>query len=293
MKKCPLILSLFIAGCTLVSAQPVEKVKVLFFSFGNQEFPHVLSDSIMISKTSGDTVWFNTSASYPSGQGFYYRTGQKVYKKEAAQDILLYDYSLVAGDSIVIHTNAAIHDTFKVDSVYFKKLNHRTFKAWHLTVKHYTGGNKYMEWIEGLGELRRGWDTKHYYFADGGWETKGMCLNDSIIYWDTSYNYFKDRNPTPTCMFDSVSKRLSIRPTFNDIFSLYPNPASGVLNISSKAEGKVSFMDALGKTYLNDIPVQEGTRAIDVSILPAGAYVVAIRYGNETVHKKILILGNH
>lgn len=281
-----LFLALSLQG---LKAQDIYKVKALFYSFSLREFPYVHSDSVIVTKKSNDTTWFNTTVSYPSGQGFYYRAGQKVYKKEGAKDLLLYDYGLIQGNTFILRTNDNVVDEFMVDSVYSKKLNHRTFKAWHLTEKVSTGARK-MEWIEGLGELGVGWDTKHYTFTDGGWFLKGMCLNDSVIYWDSTYKYFKDREPAPTCMIDSVSKRLSLERLVSNPISLYPNPASDVLNLNTKSSGTFSILDQNGKICIKDQPFDAGNHIINTSVLEPGIYCIAILSGSELLYRKICIL---
>ncbi len=293
MKSKYLLLALlaFFSIMNVGSAQAIHKVKVMLYSFSLKEFPFVHSDSVMISKVSNDTTWFNTTVSYPSGQGFYYRAGQKVYKKEGTKDILLYDYGLAQGNTFILRTNDNVIDEFIVDSVYFKKLNHRTFKAWHLTEKVSSGARK-LEWIEGLGELSVGWDTKHYFFTDGGWFIKGMCLNDSVIYWDSTYKYFKDREPAPTCMIDSISLRLSVKNTVKGAFNLYPNPASDVLNISSASAGVLCIYDYTGKVIMQDIAIEAGSQTIGISTLKTGVYLLSLQSGRSFVYKKICII-NH
>lgn len=291
IKKIVLAFGILLSTFHVSNAQIVDKAKVLFYRHGLQQYPVVYSDSVTVTMVSGDTTWFNTSANNPSGKSYYIRAGSKVYRENfALGPQLYYDYSLVKDDTFVFDVGPP-PDTFIVDSVYYKALNHRNFKAWHLTsIK---DGLK-CEWIEGLGELRRGWDTRGNYFIDAGWMVKGICLNDSVLYWDSAFPYFGNREPGPTCLFDSVSRALGTPDIVSkNKFNLYPNPALDLLTIRSKTDGKVSIMDMTGKSYLSEIPIQEGTHTIDVSSLAAGAYVVAIRYGNEIIHKKILILDNY
>ncbi len=281
----PVFLSLTLNIC---NAQIIDKVKTLYFSHGNTEFPSVHYDSVVVTKISNDTTWFTSN--FPMGQGFYYKAGQKVYKKEITENILLYDYSLVKGDSFFIAYQAQHMDTFIVDSVYQKKMNHRTFKAWHFSNKHPHCNKSKMEWIEGLGELKVGWDTKCYVFADGGWEIKGICLNDSVIYWNTDYNYFKDRNPEPTCQFDSVSKRLNVKNNVSLSFNIYPNPASQTFSINSSSSGSMHVIDCTGKVCMSVINFEEGSQTFDISDLKNGVYLVIIETNEKLFYRHICVV---
>ncbi len=283
------VLSLFL---NVSNAQVVHKVKVLLFQHVMAEFPLVFADSVIVTYTSNDTTWFNTSVQHPFGKSYFYRAGSKVYRENFAMGpVLYYDYSLVKGDTFFSHIGHH-PDTFIVDSIYYKKLNHRTFKAWHLTSVHKTNKIRW-DWIEGLGELGSGWDTRGYFLIDAGWEIKGMCLNDSVIYWNTAYNYFKDREPIPTCLFDSVSKRLGLQEKIAVTdFTFYPNPASDGITIHATSDGLLSIMDQTGRIFIDNKPFIQGTQILDISTLQTGIYFMAIRQENKVLLKKICVV-NH
>jgi len=70
--------------------------------------------------------------------------------------------------------------------------------------------------------------------------------------------------------------------------SVYPNPASSVLNIDAKKEIlSVQLTDAAGRTVLtNNVNNAKGT--INVSHLPKGVYILSVKMKDQTVTKKII-----
>lgn len=74
--------------------------------------------------------------------------------------------------------------------------------------------------------------------------------------------------------------------TVADNVTVFPNPATDVLNISAPQGGVYRLMDLTGRV-LRETSFQGGTASVDVSMLPAGVYVVGVVLENETasVHK--------
>jgi hypothetical protein len=80
--------------------------------------------------------------------------------------------------------------------------------------------------------------------------------------------------------------------SFSDI-NIYPNPVKSVLNISFGRQSnntKLSILNMLGQevfssTIENDVPKQ----SFDISKLPAGTYLVRIKYENKTINKPLII----
>ncbi|WP_055442710.1 T9SS type A sorting domain-containing protein [Lacinutrix himadriensis] len=66
------------------------------------------------------------------------------------------------------------------------------------------------------------------------------------------------------------------------LFSYYPNPVKGLLNITAKKEmSKITVFNMLGQTVLTEIP-NTTTRSLDMSNLQIGAYFVKVTIGNVT-----------
>jgi len=78
--------------------------------------------------------------------------------------------------------------------------------------------------------------------------------------------------------------------------NIYPNPTSGMFNISFITEEvvdlKLMIVDAYGKTILienNDIFIGEYTKQVDLSEYPKGIYMVQIRTNNSFITKRIVV----
>ena len=77
---------------------------------------------------------------------------------------------------------------------------------------------------------------------------------------------------------------------FNEVFELYPNPATTVVNLNVKVPGynKVQIFDMQGK-YINSEDISEDKLAIDISDYKKGLYNLFL-YGEEgKVNTKLLI----
>ncbi len=73
-----------------------------------------------------------------------------------------------------------------------------------------------------------------------------------------------------------------------DVFSVYPNPVSEVLNISSKvAVDQVTVYDILGKVVLSENPGRISP-SINTSSLASGTYMVKVKIGNNSKIVKIV-----
>lgn len=76
-------------------------------------------------------------------------------------------------------------------------------------------------------------------------------------------------------------------------FSVYPNPSSGLINISLKnilKDAKISITDATGRIVktISDLPSSSLLR-IPVSEFSEGLYFVQLNYGNKTYTQKLLL----
>lgn len=77
----------------------------------------------------------------------------------------------------------------------------------------------------------------------------------------------------------------------NNLFTIYPNPASGNVNIAVSnlsGEAQVSVTDVLGKTVLNST-VSEANTNLDVSSLKAGVYFITLKAQDKSTTKKVVI----
>lgn len=73
-----------------------------------------------------------------------------------------------------------------------------------------------------------------------------------------------------------------------DNFSIYPNPVTDILNISTKvAVDQVIVYDILGKVVLSSQPVTISPK-VDMSALASGAYMVKVSIGNTSKTVKVI-----
>ena len=102
--------------------------------------------------------------------------------------------------------------------------------------------------------------------ATGG--TNGDAYIDNIYFWKA-----------PTAGVDDF---------FANAVKLHPNPAYGVVNISTPTNAalEVSVHDLLGKLV---IPVQTIQSQLNISSLNSGMYFVNMKQGTNTATKKLLV----
>lgn len=77
----------------------------------------------------------------------------------------------------------------------------------------------------------------------------------------------------------------------DDLFFVYPNPASGEVRVSSRElsnGAKVEIRDISGRTIIaQSVGMQENR--IDISMVPPGVYFVSLIDGNKSVVKKLIV----
>lgn len=98
-----------------------------------------------------------------------------------------------------------------------------------------------------------------------------------------------------TCTFELTVESVIVGITDNNLetgISLYPNPASDVVNLVNKTNislNKMVIFDINGKTVQQiDLRTMQGERVIDVSNLSSGVYMVQISGENATTIKRLI-----
>ena len=79
--------------------------------------------------------------------------------------------------------------------------------------------------------------------------------------------------------------------------SVYPNPSTGLVNVSLQMKERVEelhilVMDLLGRQIISEnysYPGQEFSKQFDLNDLPNGIYMMQFRTGNQRVMKKIIL----
>ena len=86
--------------------------------------------------------------------------------------------------------------------------------------------------------------------------------------------------PAPAGVGNSVSE---------DDFSLFPNPASGILHVNAVLHGRqaaLRILDMSGKVLLEK-SAKDGRNELNINTFPAGRYVVSICYENTTYSRLV------
>lgn len=89
--------------------------------------------------------------------------------------------------------------------------------------------------------------------------------------------------------FDNVvfDGELGITEDAQQLFAMYPNPASNKINIVSEMGGEkqVAIFDVLGKQVINTVI---GAEALDITALTSGVYIVKITQGQYSATQKLI-----
>ncbi|WP_018341894.1 T9SS type A sorting domain-containing protein [Cytophaga aurantiaca] len=114
------------------------------------------------------------------------------------------------------------------------------------------------------------------------WASKGQDGSDYGVYAQR----YLIANPTTDILNSSADS--------DNLFSFYPNPAKGVVNISTLkdlGETAISISNSTGEIVLEDKQnlSQDGINTIDLSALPAGIYIVKLTSASGVESKKIVI----
>lgn len=87
-------------------------------------------------------------------------------------------------------------------------------------------------------------------------------------------------------VFDPL--RVEVNPTFSNKVVIYPNPSSGSIRLYGLSRGAIYIYNPAGVPVLV-VPEAVPGASIDISDLPAGAYLVKIISGDQVVHRKLIV----
>jgi Secretion system C-terminal sorting domain len=119
--------------------------------------------------------------------------------------------------------------------------------TWELDTVPLDDGHSYF-WINAIGVTGSG-----RIIASIVLDTNSLTYNSAVLAY---------LEPVPSSVAQTVSTQAN--------FTLYPNPATNILNIASPA-GTISISDPLGRSYA----VPRNGNALDISTLPPGVYFVS------------------
>lgn len=107
--------------------------------------------------------------------------------------------------------------------------------------------------------------------VNGGIHTWYDGYNNDIDYTTEIYKFFTGQENVPTDIESNITEN----------FSIYPNPATDIVNITSDSNAELAIFNATGKE-VKRIRTNEGSTSIDISDLPNGMYFIVI---NGNAHK--------
>ena len=210
--------------------------------------------------------------------------GDKVFyngnwtKNSAMGPVLIYDFSLQAGDTLVISDlkfYLSMDDTFFfiVDSIGEVNLRGHKYPAQFIRQPGMGSGSRSFTFVKDIGSLENG----IFHFMCCGFEhwshLTHLCRNDSLLYWSYDVHVWPNGD--------------SCHPYFNDIeelsrrgLLLYPNPASGCVYLNESIPDMAESL----RLYTADgreVPVVFSGDHLDVGHLERGLYVAVLRFGKR------------
>ena len=200
---------------------------------------------------------------------------QKVYLYDSYsnEDMLLYDFSLEQGDSILTGNGESYA---KVDTIIYEPFGNSTdtlkqiYFAW--------GGR----WIEGIGSLWGVLEGLNAFYMTGA-ITKLVCYfeNDILVYHNPDFE---------TCFPDSTTVSVSMFGNKKDI-EVFPNPASDKITINTPGSRifEVEIYDLTGTCLYRKLNIETNRIDLNTDNLPKGLYILKIRDERDTISRKIVI----
>ncbi|OBX23126.1 MULTISPECIES: T9SS type A sorting domain-containing protein [Bizionia] len=90
--------------------------------------------------------------------------------------------------------------------------------------------------------------------------------------------------------FSSTGPTLSVERANATVFSIYPNPAQGSVNVSSNLEQatQLGIYDITGKLVLSNT-ISFGNNRLNISSLSSGVYLMRVSTSTKTVTKKLVV----
>ena len=197
--------------------------------------------------------------------------GQQVYVVyDASDELLLYDFSLEEGDSIVVDI-WNFPKTMKVDSVRYETIAGLNRKIIYFKVPPF---EPLEFWVEGIGS-NYGLLDRGFFAIDA--ESRLLCFEhlDQSVNFTLIECFFPDA-PTD-CSFPTASEHVFAEKLE---LNIYPNPSSEIINVS--VAGKINrdysvhLFSYMGTGINAEVNRQANNFTVNISELNAGIYFVEI-----------------
>ena len=264
----------------LAIAQPDEEFSYWKFWSGNSPNTLSIKDSISNIKIEDDSTSFILSSfqinAFVSQDTIVFKDYK--YYNQSQKNKLIFDESLKTGDTIVFEYEKYLIDTLKDTTL----LDGKSRKLWKMHAILNSGWFYPANWIEGIGEIRQGFN----WITNAGTASlpivAAICNSDSLIYWKP----FMSRQVTPSCDFDYLDTYLGITDNARKSnLTIYPNPSQHFLNFD------VELNNASYKIYnTNGQLLQEGNiqQQVNIASLPNGLYFIEVLKDNTVIRQKFV-----
>ena len=217
----------------------------------------------------------------PSAGGYFYQEGDRVYAYHAETESfkVFYDFTLVAGDTIVFPGDSLVGGDgyFLIDSVTTMQVGSLNLRVQHLTALNIniTWGNKIIELIGSNGCM-----YPQVTFCDPS--TGGLrCYEDGQI------GLINFQSPPRSCTYSTgIDDPLEV-----SVLKIFPNPATNLLNIQSEKPIKqITLINNLGMLVYQSSSVNNTEHQMEVHSLPAGVYrLEAMLNDHKIVYQSVVI----
>lgn len=244
-----------------------------------------------------DKAYSITSKSYVFRQGnevLIRRDGEKVFWRypftdcETQEDQLMYDFGLQAGDSINSDTVKYMGEPYKastlhVESVYDTVLFNQAKKVLKIYVRNYWFDDNtyydsdYRYWIRGIGDLEHPFNTHMF---------SSPSLMESVYYLRCAQLKGKQTYQNPD--FETCGFNVGVDERQNKAISLFPNPASNVVNVEVNQNTSLLVYNVIGQ-QIDNIELISGANKIDISTWPASLYTFVLNQNGSITKQRLLV----
>jgi hypothetical protein len=201
---------------------------------------------------------------------------QKVYlyNNYSQEDMLLYDFSLEQGDSILTYAG----DRYaKVDTVLYEPFGNSTDTLKQICFF----SSCSWKWIEGIGSLSGILEGLNAFYLVGG-TLKLVCYyeNNNLIYHNPDFETCFPEGIVSAAMFDNKEN-----------LEIFPNPAREKITIYSQNSRilAVEIYDLTGTCFYRKINIETNRVELGTDKLPKGMYVLKVRDERNTISRKIVV----
>lgn len=253
--------------------------QVILFQGDSYQYFEVLGDTVLQGK-SGKIVKGVCEGSAFGIKNVLYQEGNLVYVFDADENsfVLLYNFDLEAGDTLVYHDNSFIHNgSFIIDSI-------STVQAGSLTLR-----IQHISWLDG--SLQLGTKIYERIGANGCLYPVSSVFDPATgglrCYEDSLTGLINFQEPPLSC--DYISDVHD--PKVQAKIKVFPNPANDVIHVDSELTLKnICLFDCLGKkVYENDLSGAQHAELEVTDLTRSMYYIRIITLNGEAVVKSFVL----